>query len=147
MRKGTVMTVLPEGAFGERVRTRLREEQLIWFTTVGSDGTPQPNPVWFLWDGDDTVLVYNRTDAHRLAHIDAHPQVALNLQANASGGDIVVLTGTARRATSTPPPHENPAYLAKYGRAIDSISGNAEAFAAEYSVPVEIDVRRIRGFG
>ena len=26
---------------------------MIWLTTMGSDGTPQPTPVWFLWDGDN----------------------------------------------------------------------------------------------
>jgi predicted pyridoxine 5'-phosphate oxidase superfamily flavin-nucleotide-binding protein len=43
-------SALPDSgtAFGERVRRRLREEQVIWITTVGKDGTPQPNPVGFL---------------------------------------------------------------------------------------------------
>lgn len=45
--------VLPDAdsEFGQRVRARLRDEQVIWFTTVGADGTPQPNPVWFIWQG------------------------------------------------------------------------------------------------
>lgn len=41
--------------FGRRVRERLTEESVAWLTTVGRDGTPQPNPVWFLWDGDAEV--------------------------------------------------------------------------------------------
>ena len=52
------MTVLPDAGtpFGDRVRERLVDEQVIWLTTVGADGTPQPNPVWFLWtpeEGDE----------------------------------------------------------------------------------------------
>jgi len=35
----------PSTAFGERVRRLLRDERVIWITTVGKDGTPQPNPV------------------------------------------------------------------------------------------------------
>jgi hypothetical protein len=40
-------SVLPDPAtpFGERVARRLREEAVIWLTTMGADGTPQPNPV------------------------------------------------------------------------------------------------------
>ena len=34
----------PQSPFGARVRERLRDENVIWFTTVGADGTPQPNP-------------------------------------------------------------------------------------------------------
>ena len=36
----------PSTPFGERVQRRLREELLVWLTTVGRDGAPQPNPVW-----------------------------------------------------------------------------------------------------
>ncbi|WAX58089.1 hypothetical protein M6B22_04785 [Jatrophihabitans cynanchi] len=38
------MTVLPAAGtpFGDRVRERLADEQVIWLTTVGADGTPQP---------------------------------------------------------------------------------------------------------
>ncbi len=31
---------------------RLREEVIVWLTTVRSDGQPQSVPVWFLWDGE-----------------------------------------------------------------------------------------------
>ncbi len=41
--------------YGERVRRRLTGEMTIWLTTVGRDGTPQPNPVGFLWDGGDSL--------------------------------------------------------------------------------------------
>lgn len=34
--------------YGARVARRLQDEQVIWLTTVGRDGTPQPNPVWFI---------------------------------------------------------------------------------------------------
>jgi len=45
--------------FGERVARRLRDERLIWFTTVDAKGTPQPTPVWFLWDdATSTILIY-----------------------------------------------------------------------------------------
>src|SRR6478609_6474665 len=47
-----VMTVIPDTEFGARVRQRLQDETLIWFTTTSADGTPQPNPVWFLWEPD-----------------------------------------------------------------------------------------------
>ena len=34
---------------------RLTGEMTIWLTTVGRDGTPQPNPAGFLWDGGDSL--------------------------------------------------------------------------------------------
>jgi PPOX class probable F420-dependent enzyme len=140
--------VLPaEGTpFGARVRHRLAEETVVWLTTVGKDGTPQPNPVWFLWDGADQILVYNRPDANRLVHIANRPQVTLNFDGNGKGGDIVVLTGTAVRVGDEPLAAENPDYLTKYGAAAARISGDPAAFAAEYSVALRITVKKIRGF-
>jgi PPOX class probable F420-dependent enzyme len=139
------MSVLPEGPFGERVARRLRESYAIWLTTVANDGTPQPNPVWFIWDGDDSVLVYNRADAHRLAHIEARPRIALHLDGNGRGGDIVVLAATARRDPDAPAPHENPDYLAKYRDGMTRVSGSPERFSVDYPVPLRIRIRRIRG--
>jgi PPOX class probable F420-dependent enzyme len=144
---GAMTTVLPDpkSEFGARVRERIETEHVIWFTTVGADGTPQPNPVWFLWQ-DDGLLVFNRAGAKRLAHIEARPQVSLHFNGNDQGGDIVVLSGTARRLEGHPRPHEVPEYVAKYGDAMAGISGDTETFGAAYPVAVRIDVARVRGF-
>ncbi len=131
--------------YGERVRRRLRDEVVIWLTTVDSTGTPQPNPVWFLWDGE-SFLVYNRRDARRLAHVRERPSVSLNLNSNASGGDIVVITGRAELAEGEPPPHEKPEYASKYGQAMTRVSGTLEAFSEAYPVPLRIRPRRVRGY-
>lgn len=140
------MSVFADNAAGARARTRLEEGRLVWLVTVGADGTPQPNPVWFLWDGAETLLVYNRANAHRLAHLDARPHVALHFDASAQGGDIVVISGTAHRAPKQSAPHENAAYLAKYGDAMARVAGSHEQFSVEYPVAVEIEMRRVRGF-
>ncbi len=139
------MSLIPDGAFGERAARRLRESYVAWLTTVGADGTPQPNPVWFLWDGDASVLVYNRRDANRLPHVAARPQVALHLDGNGQGGDIVVLAGIARPDDSAPPAHQNREYVAKYGDGMARVSGSLENFTAQYPVPLRIEIRRIRG--
>jgi PPOX class probable F420-dependent enzyme len=135
----------PATGFGERVRQRLRDEQVMWFTTVGADGTPQPNPVWFLWE-DASALVYNRSDAKRLIHIRDRPEVALHFNANGFGGDVVVLTGRAGILEGHPLPHQLPGYVDKYGESMIRVSGSLEAFGEAYPVPVRVDVARVRGF-
>ena len=141
------MTVIPDSAFGQRVRQRLHDEHVVWLTTVGSNGTPQPNPVWFLWEPDtESVLVYNAVKAARLAHIAVRPHVALNFDADANGGDVVVLTGTAERAVAVPAPDGHEAYLAKYGEGIAGIGSDPAKFARDYAEPVRITINRVRGF-
>ena len=114
--------------FGARVARRLAEETIGWLTTVGADGTPQPSPVWFLWDGEA-----------------ANPRVSLNLDGNGRGGDIVILTGEARVDDAAPPSSALPAYQAKYATGIRQLGMTAESFAQAYSVPVRFTPAKLRG--
>ena len=45
--------------FGARATRRLHEAIIGWLTTVAADGGPRPIPVWFLWDGGDSILLYS----------------------------------------------------------------------------------------
>ncbi len=82
-------------AFGSCVDRRLREEGILWFTTVRADRTPQPSPVWFLWDGE-TFLIYSRPKTQKLRNISINSRVALHLDGDGRGGNIVVITGADR---------------------------------------------------
>ncbi|MDV6014351.1 TIGR03667 family PPOX class F420-dependent oxidoreductase [Haloechinothrix sp. LS1_15] len=135
----------PDTPFGTRVRERLRDDSVIWFTAVGKDGTPQPNPVWFLWE-NGTLLVYNAPDAYRLTHIQHRPQVSLHFNSDASGGDIVVLRGNARRVDDLPPPHQHQDYLAKYREGMIEVSGDVETFGRQFPTALRVDLTRVRGF-
>ena len=136
----------PSTPFGERVARRLRDERLIWLTTVDARGMPQPTPVWFLWDGDtSTALIYSRADAKRLAHIQQNPRVSLNFDGNGSGGDIIVLTGQAQLSTTDPSADQLPAYVEKYRSFIARLYSTPAQFAAVYSVALRISPNAIRG--
>lgn len=143
-----MVSVLPDPAspFGRRVRDRFRDEEVIWLTTVGRDGTPQPNPVWFIWPGEEEILTYNMPTAHRLVHIAERPAVSLHFNSAEDGNDVVVARGIAERADDEPAPHESPAYAAKYRDAMLEISGSLEEFASAYPVPVRVRMTRIRGY-
>lgn len=137
--------MLDEGTeFGQRAARRLREDVLAWLTTVSRDGTPQPVPVWFLWDGDASILLYSRPDTPKLRNIARSHRVSLNLDGNGRGGDIVVCLGDAR-VSDDPPADAVPEYVAKYAPLIERNSWTPASFAADYSVPLRITVTRIRG--
>lgn len=141
-------SVLPDLStdFGARVARRLRAETVAWLTLVDGSGTPQPAPVWFLWDGD-SALIYSDHRAKRLAHLRANPRVALHLDGDGQGGDIVVLTGEIAEAPDAPPAADNPDYLAKYGGLITGGPwGTAEVFAETYSVALRFRPRHVRGY-
>jgi PPOX class probable F420-dependent enzyme len=131
--------------FGQRAERRLHEEKLAWLTTVDAAGTPQPVPVWFLWDGAGSILIYSQPETPKLRAIERNPRVSLNLDGNGQGGDIVVATGDAAISADDPPAHELPAYVDKYASLIECNRWTPEQFAGMYSVPIRISVRRVRG--
>jgi len=136
----------PSTPFGERVARRLRDERLIWFTTVDAKGTPQPTPVWFLWDDTtSTILIYSRADAKRLVHLQQNPRVALNLDGNGTGGNIIVITGDAYVSTVDPSADRLPIYVEKYRDFIVRSFETPEKFASIYPVALRIRPIAIRG--
>ncbi len=127
---------------GSRAARRLQNEHVIWLTTMAADGTPQPNPVWFYWDGEN-ILVYSQPTSHKLMNIRRNPRVSLNFQANEEGGDIMVLTGNASIDEITK--HDS-RYIEKYREEIPKIGHTPETLAASYSILIRILPSKVRGF-
>lgn len=137
----------PTTPFGERVARRLHNDPIIWFTTVDAKGTPQPNPVWFLWDdATQTILIYSKVNAKREAHIKANPHVSLNFDGNGKGGDIIVITGDAQFSPTDPSADKLPSYVQKYQQFIKGSFGTPENFAAQYPVAMRVHPHSVRGY-
>jgi PPOX class probable F420-dependent enzyme len=131
--------------FGRHVNRRLRQEQIIWLTTVDSQNRPQPRPVWFHWDGK-TVLIFSEPGRAKLRHIGCNPRVALNFNTDEDGGDVAVLIGAARISKRPAEPGRVKSYLRKYGEGIASLDMTVEEFRAAYGVPILVTPESLRGF-
>jgi PPOX class probable F420-dependent enzyme len=130
--------------FGERVIRHLEDDRIIWLTTVGPDSTPQPSPVWFLWDGD-AVLIFSQPNTPKLRNTRANPRVSLGFNSNANGGDVVIFNGDASIDLDAPAAKDTPAYIEKYTPGLRGISMTPEEFTAAYSVPVRVRPTALRG--
>jgi PPOX class probable F420-dependent enzyme len=138
------MKIDTKSEFGKRATRRLKDELIYWLVTTGPDGTPQPSPVWALWDGE-AFLIYSKPDTPKLRNIAGHPAVALHLDGDGKGGDIVIVTGDARIDREAPPADRVPDYTTKYREGLRRIGMTPEAFARAYSVPVRVTPRHLRG--
>lgn len=134
----------PDTEYGERVQRRLRDERVIWLTTVADDGTPQPNPVWFWWDGVSFVI-YNWERSRRLDYIRRRPQVSLNFNADNQGHDVMVIVGHAEIMVDAPPPHALPGYRNKYAAAMIALAGCQDAFSTSHATAIRVYPERFRG--
>jgi PPOX class probable F420-dependent enzyme len=129
--------------FGEKVARRLRDEIVIWLVTVRPDGTPEPSPVWFHWDGDG-FLIYSLAKTARQRNIARSPHVALHFDST-RGADVVVFTGEAGIDDDAPPAYANTAYVDKYRADLARIGVSPEHFSLRYSVPIRVRPTNLRG--
>ena len=131
--------------FGVNAARRLKEEQIIWLTTVRDDGIPQPTPVWFIWDGE-TFLIYSQPKAQKIRNLAHNQRVALNLNSDAEGGNILIIFGQARIDPGVPLAYLNPDYLEKYRIGIADIEMTPENMSIEYSTAIRVTPEHVRSF-
>jgi PPOX class probable F420-dependent enzyme len=125
----------------EQIQRHVDNDRLIMLTTVTPTHRPAPRPVWFLWDGAKFVI-FSRPNTAKLTHLAANPNVTLSTNIGTSGGDTVVISGTARIVPDAASAADTPEYVARYAQAMARVSGSIEEFAASYSVPIHISPTR-----
>jgi PPOX class probable F420-dependent enzyme len=128
---------------GARAMERLRTELIAWLTTVTAEGQPQSSPVWFLWEDGEIVLCSLATTP-RVRNVRANPRVAVNLNSDREGGDIVTLEGEARIVEHDLPSATETSYRAKYLDKIHEYGWTWESFRRDYPVVVRIRPTRAR---
>jgi PPOX class probable F420-dependent enzyme len=131
--------------FGRRAAAHLREDAAVWLTTVSPSGAPLPTPVWFFWDGGDSLRSNSLPTARRVAHIADNAHVSLNFAGTSDGGDIVVFSGRAAVDRSAPPIDQVDGYVEKYRASMQRLGLTPEQFAQRYSEPIVIELTRLRG--
>jgi PPOX class probable F420-dependent enzyme len=132
--------------FGRKVKRHLKQEYVVWLTTLGPDLSPQPRPVWFIWE-DTSFLIFSQPHAHKVRHITAHPQVALHFNTDETGDkDVIVFVGTAVIDTTMPPARKVRAYFRKYRTGIEELGMTPEQFSQEYSVAIRVTPVSLRGW-
>jgi PPOX class probable F420-dependent enzyme len=132
--------------FGREVQEHLENEYVIWLTTVDSSLTPQPRPVWFLWQ-DDSFLIFSQARAQKVKHIARHPRVALHFNTDETGDrHVIVFLGEALIDKEHPAAHQVLAYFEKYEGGITALEMTPEAFSREYSTAIKIRPTEVRGW-
>jgi PPOX class probable F420-dependent enzyme len=132
--------------FGQAVKEHLKNQYAIWLTTVDSNLTPQPRPVWFIWE-HDSFLIFSQAKAYKVVHIKKNPKVALHFNTDETGDKhVIVLTGEASIDANCPPAYQVDAYFEKYKQGISDLDMTPEGFSNEYSVALRIQPTEMRGW-
>jgi PPOX class probable F420-dependent enzyme len=115
---------------------RLKREVVIWIATVGREGSPHAVPVWFWWDGE-SFLIY-AVPGQKVRDIQANPNVALHLNTDPIGDDVVRIDGTAKIDPEYPPANKVAGYLRKYRQDIAGIGMTPQEFSEQYHHAIRV---------
>ena len=130
---------------GPRALERLENDELIWLTTTGKGGQPNPNPVWFIWK-DGRMLILSNSKAAKVRAMRANPRVSLSFNSNATGGDIIIFNGIADADEKPLAPEDAAAYIVKYREGMERLGMTPEAYGKEFDLAVMVELTRLRGF-
>ena len=129
-----------------KAKKMIKNEYVIWLTTVDSARTPQPRPVWFIWD-NDSFLIFSQPKAHKVQHLRQNDSVSLHFNTDKTGDkDVIVYIGKAVLDSNTPSANKVSAYLKKYREGIKEIGMTPEKFGSEYSVVIRVKPTSLRGW-
>lgn len=130
---------------GKMALEQLENEVVIWLTTVTPKGMPQPNPVWFIWDGE-SVIIWVQPGSARLKNFESNRYVSLHFAGDPYASHMTVLTGEAEIDERLGALDENTVHLAKYEERWKQLGMTPAEAAKAYSVPLRIHPTRLRGF-
>jgi PPOX class probable F420-dependent enzyme len=130
--------------FGAQVDRRLTDDRIGWFTSMRPDGTPQPAPIWFHWDGE-TFLILSEPTSRRIRNLAANPKASLHFNCGDDGENVVVFTGEATVSTTLPPKERLDAYFTKYEAGLKQIEMTREGVLQTYSTAIYLTPARVTG--
>ena len=111
---------------------------------MSPDGQPQSSPVWFVWDGGE-FLVFSLAITPRVRNIRANSRVALNLNSDATGDDVVTFEGEARIVEAVPrPPRACPSSSRSTAHLMDEYGWTVERYFTDYPLAIRIRPTRVR---
>jgi PPOX class probable F420-dependent enzyme len=122
------------------VNDRLTTGHYGWLTTVAKSRQPVPKLVWFYFDGS-AVFVYSMPDAAKVAHVQRHPRVSLNLDSDGHGSGMIAIGGETAVDATNVDCRADDRYWAKYGALADQF-GLTDAMA-NYSTRLKITIDKV----
>ena len=120
-----------------RIDRLLREELVLWLSSVRPDGRPHLVPIWFSWDGRE-ILIASKPNAQKVRNLRANAKVMLALGEAEDDFDVGLLEGHAELLDEPTAAVLPPSHLAKYRIQMAAIGLSPAEFHATYSQVIRI---------
>lgn len=124
-------------AAARRIDRLLREEPVVWLSSVRPDGGPHLVPIWFSWDGRE-ILIASKPHAQKVRNLRANPGVMLALGEAEEDFDVGLLEGRAELLDAPAAAVLPASHLPKYRRQMAAIGLSPTEFLSTYSQVIRI---------
>jgi PPOX class probable F420-dependent enzyme len=125
-----------------RVDRFLREEPVVWLSTVRPDGAPHLVPTWFAWDGE-TIEIRSKPGAQKVRNLRHDRRAMLAIGDAEADFDVSLLEADARLDAGAP---LSATFLAKYGARIAELGLTPAQFAQTYGLTIRLTPTRALGW-
>ena len=124
----------------------LRDDPVVWLSSVQPDGRPHLVPVWFHWDGQ-RIVAFSKPNARKVQNLRDHPSVMLAVGTPGPEFDVELIEATAE-LPDTPAASLMPEdFSRKYREMLRRAGISAQRFAEVYSQAIVLHPTRFLGYG
>jgi PPOX class probable F420-dependent enzyme len=120
-----------------RIDRLLREEPVVWLSTVREDGRPHLVPVWFSWDGE-RLVVASKPDAVKVRNVRANRQVMVALGEAEDDFDVGLVEAEADLPAMPSADLIDDAHFEKYAHRLAETGLSRDEYLATYAQPIVI---------
>jgi PPOX class probable F420-dependent enzyme len=143
-RPATVDATAPRGR--PRAEAALRDDPVVWLSSVRPDGRPHLVPVWFHWDGE-RIVAFSKPNARKVENLRDEPRVMLAVGTPGPEYDVELIEATAELPDTRSAELMPTGFGAKYRDLLRRAGLTVQHFAEVYSQPIVLRPTRFLGYG
>jgi len=128
------------------IEAALRDDPVVWLSSVQTDGRPHLVPVWFHWDGD-RIVAFSKPHARKVDNLRDQPSVMLAVGTLGPEFDVELIEATAELPDEPAERIMPEGFGAKYRELLHRAGLTAQRFAEVYSQPIVLRPTRFLGYG
>jgi PPOX class probable F420-dependent enzyme len=128
------------------VETALRDDPVVWLSSVQADGRPHLVPVWFHWDGE-RIVAFSKPHARKVDNLRGQPSVMLAVGTPGPDFEVELIEATAELPDQPATDLIPDGFGAKYRDLLHRAGLSVQRFAEVYSQAIVLHPTRYLGYG
>jgi PPOX class probable F420-dependent enzyme len=124
----------------------LRDDPVVWLSSVQRDGRPHLVPVWFHWDGEK-IVAFSKPHARKVDNLRDQPRVMLAVGTPGPDFEVELIEATAELPDCPAAELMPEGFSAKYRDLLRRAGLSVQRFVEVYSQPIVLRPTRFLGYG